>query len=326
MIGHPVLRAWYERHQVPRGRPSIDDPHVRALVEGIAPGAVPVDLGGSDHLNLRLGDSEVVLRVNKPFVSRRQIIGGQLLRRRLAAAGAAVAQPVIGSGGPVIPCGPFQAHLEGYVRGLRPTTGVAVFESIGRLHHALPSIEQAPPRALVSTCVSARTLRRWLSRNVAAGHPAFRQRGIAEELTEQISMLERTRTEPNRLPRRLIHHDAHPDNMQQTADGTPFYLDLGGVAAGPRIHDIAYALAYALFAHQDRPDPPDLATYAWEQVPNFLAAYESGARSILTVEERAALLGYTAAVPVFYDVCLWGHRRVAHIGRWLLENPSALAG
>jgi hypothetical protein len=81
VIGHPVIRAWYERHEASPGRPSIDDSRVRDLVERIAPGVVLVDLGGSDHLNLRLGDSNVVLRVNEPFVSRRQIVGGQLLRR-----------------------------------------------------------------------------------------------------------------------------------------------------------------------------------------------------------------------------------------------------
>ncbi|MGI8591879.1 MAG: phosphotransferase [Nakamurella sp.] len=326
MIGHPVIRAWYERHQVPAGRPSIDDPHVQGLVDRIAPGAVPTDLGGSDSLNLRLGDSDVVLRVNKPFVSRRQIVAGQVLRRRLAAAGAAVAAPIIGPGGPVMQCGPFQAHLERYVPGLRPMIGAALFDSIGRFHHAASTIKQAPPRALVSTSVSTRTLQRWLGRNVAAGHPAFKQPGTAEELSALITMLARDRVPPDTLPGQLIHHDAHPDNIRQNAAGIPFYLDLGGVADGPRIHDVAYALAHALFAHQDCTDPPDLATYAWNQVPDLLTAYERGARSALTAQEQAALLGYAAAVSILYDVCVWGHRRVGHIGRWLLEHPSAIPG
>ena len=324
MIGQPVVRGWYERHRLSPGRPSIDDPRVRTLIERIAPGTVPTDLGGADHLNLRLGDSDVVLRVNKPFVTRGQIIGGQELRRRLAATGIAVAEPVIGADGPVLSCDPFRAHLERYVPALRPTTGPALFDSIGRFHRAVSTIGHAPPRSLVRTCASPRTLRRWLGRNVIDGHPAFEAAGTAQELAALITLLEHVRIPSNTLPRQLIHHDAHPDNLRRTADGTPFYLDLGGVADGPRIHDIAYALAHALFAHQDCADPPDLATYAWAEVPDLLTAYEDGARSALTVDERAALLGYTAAVPVLYDVCVWGHRRVGHIGRWLLENPSVL--
>jgi Ser/Thr protein kinase RdoA (MazF antagonist) len=309
---HPVLRAWYARHGLRLGRPTLDGPGVRELVARLAPGAEPVDLGGSDSLNLLLDEQRIVLRVNKPWVSRRRILADQELRRYLAARGLGVAAPVVRRGEEVFRCGVSWAQLEEYVPDLTPTTGIALFEAIGELHRATSALTQPRPRPLITTCVSPQTLRRWLDRNRAAG-----KLDTADE-EELIRMLRRQWVPAGRLPTHLIHNDAHHDNIRQVV-GTPCYLDLGGAARGPRIHDLAYALAFALFEHQGTAD-----TFPWQEVPQLLKAYESGVGSPITDEERAALAPYTAAVSIYYTVCDWG--RFGHVARWLLAHPDAITG
>ncbi|HEY3606481.1 MAG TPA: phosphotransferase [Pseudonocardiaceae bacterium] len=312
VIGHPVQRAWYTRHGHRPGRPTVADPGVGELVARLAPGTGLVDLGGSDSLNLLLDDLGIVLRVNKPFVSRRHILADQELRRYLAARGIGVAAPVVRHGVSVFRCGVYWAQLEEYVPDLTPATGTALFVAIGELHRAMSAYTRPRPRPQIRTCVSPRTLRRWLNLNHAAGRA---------DTAELIGMLRRQWVPSNILPTHLIHYDAHPDNIRQTAN-TPCYLDLGGAAPGPRIHDIAYALAYTLFDYQET---ADLVTFPWPEVPNFLKAYEKNAGS-LTDEEHTALAPYTAAVPIYYTVCDWGDRGFGHVARWLLTHPDALTG
>jgi len=147
----------------------------------------------------------------------------------------------------------YWAQLEEYVPHLTPTTGIALFEAIGALHRAMSTVPWTVPRPQTSTCVSQRTLRRWLDLNRAEGKP-----DSADE-AELIRMLRRRWVPASRLPTHLIHNDTHPDNVRQQA-GLPFYLDLGGATRGPRIHDLAYALAYALFDHHDTAD-----TFPWQK-------------------------------------------------------------
>jgi len=312
VIGHPVQRAWYARHGHQPGRSAATDPGVTELVAQLAPGTEFVDLGGSDSLNLLLADLGVVLRVNKPFVSRRHILADQELRRYLAARGLGVAAPIVRRGVSVFRCGAYWAQLEEYVPGLTPATGTALFEAIGALHRAMSAYAQPRPRPQINTCVSPGTLRRWLDLNGASG----------TETAELIRMLRRQWVPANTLPTHLIHHDTHPDNVRQNGS-KPFYLDLGGAASGPRIHDIAYALAYTLFDYQET---ADLSTFPWSEVPHFLKAYETNAGSPLTDRERTALAPYTAAVPIYYTVCDWGDRQFGRVASWLLTNPDAVTG
>jgi Ser/Thr protein kinase RdoA (MazF antagonist) len=279
------------------------DPGVSELVARLAHGTMPVDLGGSDSLNLLLGD--LVLRVNKPFVSRRHILADQELRRYLASRGIRVAAPV----GQVFRCGMYWAQLEEYVPDLTRATGTALFAAIGELHRAMSAYTRPRPRPQIRTCVSPGTLRRWVNLNHAAGK------------AELVRMLSRQWVPSNTLPTHLIHNDAHPDNIRQHAN-SPIYLDLGGAAPGPRIHDIAYALAYTLF---DYHETADLATFPWSEISLLLKAYENSAGS-LTDEEHKALAPYTAAVPIYYAICEWGDRGFARIARWLLTHPEAITG
>jgi Ser/Thr protein kinase RdoA (MazF antagonist) len=212
----------------------------------------------------------------------------------------------------VFRCGAYRAQLEEYVPDLTPVTGIALFAAIGDLHRAMSAYAQPRPRPQINTYVSPVTLRRWLNLNHATNKA---------DTAELIRMLRRQWVPSNRLPTHLIHNDPHPDNVRQSAN-TPFYLDLGGAAPGPRIHDLAYALAYTLFDYQET---ADLATFPWPEIPRFLKAYENNAGS-LTDEERTALAPYTAAVPIYYTVCDWGDRSFGHIARWVLTHPEAITG
>lgn len=316
MVGQPTQRRWYETHDFPPGRPVIDD-DVRDLLARIDPHGSPVDLGGSTSLNLLLKQSGLVLRVNKPFITARRIRADQDLRHFLASQGLNVARPATWQGRSIFRCGRSYAQLQQYVPHGEPTMGPQLFAAIGRLHSALAAATQRPPRPRVTSYVSPRTLHRWLEANRAAGLPRLAEPGVFADLQELLRMLRRQFVPSDRLPTHLIHGDAHPDNIRQTANGEPLFLDFDGVTTAPRIHDIAYALAFLLFWH----DGP-LEEFRWHAIPEFLAAYDRAAAFPLVDEERFALPAYVAAIPIYYDICDWSDQPIRNIGRWILEHST----
>lgn len=197
--------------------------------------------------------------------------------------------------------------------------GPALFEAIGRLHSVLATAKQRPPRPLVTSYVSPPTLRRWLDRNREAALPRLAEPGVLADLQDLLRLLRRHFVPSGRLPTQLIHGDAHPDNIRQTANGGPLYLDFDGVTEAPRIHDIAYALAFLLLWH----DGP-LAEFPWYDIPELLDAYDRTAAFPLTIDERAALPAYIAAVPIYFDICDWSEQPIRNVGRWILEHPGVI--
>jgi hypothetical protein len=111
------------------------------------------------------------------------------------------------------------------------------------------------------------------------------------------------------------------------------YLDFGFLAMRPRIHEIAYSLAFMLLALGASRDP---AQFAWQTVSRCLEAYESSAASRLNVVERAALTAYTAAVPMYFTALagfsnepvrqLQASLTFLCLGEWLLAHPKAIFG
>lgn len=317
VIGHPVVRGWYERHSVAPGRARVDDEDVRQLLSQVAPSTTWVDLGGEDSLNLLLEGQDVVFRVRRPFVSRRRLLGEQLLKRHLVDAGLATPDPITWRRRTVLRCGPRWAQLERYVPPGRPPDGTAtdewLFAALGRLHRAMATVTSIPPRPLVSNCVSPRAMRRWLDANCVA------RQATEEHLDRLVRMLRSQWVPAKRLPQQLIHGDVHAGNILPTASGEPLYLDLGGATVAPRIHDVGYALAHLVFAHCTD-GPPNAASFPWYRLPRLLSTYESAAKSRLTADERTALPAYTAAVPIYYDICDWSPRPVSAIAQWILEH------
>ena len=105
----------------------------------------------------------------------------------------------------------------------------------------------------------------------------------------------------------------------QGITGEPVYLDLAGVAPGPRIHDVAYAIAnLALWSSAEEAVDPD--SFTWAQVPTLIQAYEEGAGWTLSSLEREALPAYIAAVPLFLDICGWSDEPQRTTTRWVLDH------
>lgn len=125
------------------------------------------------------------------------------------------------------------------------------------------------------------------------------------------------------LPAQLIHNDIHPGNVLRTLSGQPFYLDFGSVASGPRVFDLAYALAHLIFGvgASTRSGPE---SFPWDAVPELLRAYEDASGRPLSPDERRALAPYAASVPLYYDICDWGERPWRHVSHWLLAHPDAI--
>src|SRR5581483_6786272 len=110
-------------------------------------------------------------------------------------------------------------------------------------------------------------------------------------------------------------------------DDNTVYLDFGFLAVRPRIHDLAYSIAFMLLALKSHTDP----THAWQRVPYLLEAYETTAAVPLTALEREALAVYTAAVPLYFAALagfndnpvrqLRANLPFLYLSEWLLAHP-----
>ncbi len=109
----------------------------------------------------------------------------------------------------------------------------------------------------------------------------------------------------------------------QGTEGEAVYLDLAGAAPGPRIHDVAYAIAHLAFSSSAE-QPVDSDSFTWAQVPTLIQAYEEGAGWTLSSLEREALPAYIAAVPLFIDICDWSDEPRRATARWLLDHDVAV--
>ena len=334
---HPRLRGWWRDDPAAPGRASLDDPDVRQLVTAIAPDARVTDLGGVMSLNARLEPAGLVLRIHRPFVSQRRLLAVQEVRRRLAGLGLVVPVPVRWRAATVLRCGHRWAELEAYLPHARPAPTpeafLALFAAIGSLHRALATIQVAVPQPRVAIYAPPGTLRRWLPATEAAvsGDPEAEE--VARLLHALVGRLRARWVRETALPVQLVHGDGHLRNVCRTPTGQPVYLDFGFLAHRPRVHELAYALAWmivALDGHQA------LESFAWERVPRLITAYEATAGTTLTAAERRALAPYTAAAPLYHAAIagfahdparqLRAERPFLRLSEWLLTHPDVLFG
>ena len=203
---------------------------------------------------------------------------------------------------------------------------------MGTLHRTLAALDVTVPRPLVATYAPPGTLRRWLPITQAAVQSDSEAANIARLLRDLISRLSRQWVPASHLPQQLIHGDVRLSNVCRTPEGKTVYLDFGFLARRPRIHDLAYALAFMVLALQGEQTPE---RFAWQNIPQLIEAYETSAHSRLTVAERKALAPYTASVPL-YAATLAGfgndpprllRERVPflRLSEWLLAHPEALS-
>jgi Ser/Thr protein kinase RdoA (MazF antagonist) len=134
-----------------------------------------------------------------------------------------------------------------------------------------------------------------------------------------------------RLPMQLVHGDIRLSNVCRTPEGKTVYLDFGFLAQRPRIHDLAYSLAFMVLALGGHQAPE---RFAWQSIARLVEEYEAAARARLCEAERRALLPYTAAVPLYAAVLagftddpaglLRARRPFLRLSAWLLEHPDAM--
>jgi Ser/Thr protein kinase RdoA (MazF antagonist) len=296
-IVHPRLLEWWKDNPSDPDRPSLNNPDVQRLISAINPASDGTDLGGVMSLNIRLGLTELVLRVHQPFVSRRRVLAVQEVRRRLAGLGLVVPVPIPWRKAMVFRCGNRWAELEEYVPHERaeplPGSYRWLFGALGTLHRALAALDVRVPRPLVATYAPPGSLRRWLPVTESAVQGDPEASDTAWLLRDLVSRLGHHWMPAARLPMQVIHGDIRLSNVGRTPEGKTVYLDFGFLAQRPRIHDLAYSLAFmalALGGHQ----APE--RFAWQSIPGLVEEYEAAARTRLKEAERRALLPYTAAV------------------------------
>ena len=188
MIGHPLVRAWYARHGAPEGRPPLGDKHVQRLLGLIAPGSSVTDLGGEDSLNLLVESSQLLLRIHKPFITRRRLEQGHRMRAALASQGLMVPSSVRRNGHSTFRCGPRWAELEQYLSVHWAPPGDAtrrwLFNAIGRLHRGLSTVSAPLVRPMNRSWTTPSTLRRWLRANTLAGVQSLQDPRVVAELAD----------------------------------------------------------------------------------------------------------------------------------------------
>lgn len=298
---YPRLLAWWQDDPLDPDRPTLNNPDVRRLINAIDPHAQATDLGGVMSLNVRLQPADLVLRVHQPWVSRRRLLALQQVRQQLVKQGLIVPQAVRWQGTTMLACGKRWAELEHYLPHERLAPAWAayawLFHELGTLHRKLAALDLPVPRPLVATYASPATLRRWVAVTEGAVRDDPEAGRIVELICDLVRRLGTHWTPASQLPVHLIHGDVRLSNVCRTPAGTCVYFDFGFLARRPRVHDLAYAVAYMVRALDHHHEPQH---FAWQRVPELIEAYESSADSHLTPAERSALLPCIAAVPIYH--------------------------
>jgi aminoglycoside phosphotransferase (APT) family kinase protein len=135
------------------------------------------------------------------------------------------------------------------------------------------------------------------------------------------------------LPIQLVHGDFRLGNVCRSEGGRTVYLDFGFFARRPRIHELAYALAFMLLA-LDAPQAPE--SFCWACIPGLIAEYEAGANVHLAQSEQRALAPYTASIPLYFAAFagftkdpvaeLCSSLSFLQLSEWLLAHPAFLPG
>lgn len=345
---HPRMVSWWTDDPADPARLPPDNSEVQQLCAAIAPGARLTDLGGVMNLNVRIDrrdSGSLVLRVHQPdeCVSRPRLLALQVVRSRLAARGLRVPVALPLGGSTVFRCGKRWAELEEFIPNERPAPTIEsylwLYGAMGTVHRelvALPFHHMAVPRPVAATYAPPGSLRRWLPVTAAAVEDDPEATEIVRLLRDLVRRLRRQWAPAAQLPLQLVHGDVRLGNICRTAAGTPVsaagetvYFDFGFLARRPRIHDLAYSLAFMVWALGYLPVPQ---RFPWESVRRLIEAYEAAAGWCLTPVERRALAPYTAAVPLCHAALdgftadpagkLRTRLPFLRLSEWLLNHPE----
>jgi Ser/Thr protein kinase RdoA (MazF antagonist) len=271
--------------------------HVLRAQYGLRWDGEPVDLGGSNNLNLHLPgtDGGWVARVYCPWTSPARLGAIQLVRSVLVAAGLPFAETVAGRAGQSwIAFDGRVVEVERYVTGDNMDTGADLLHGmrvLGQIHDVLAGID-APPaardapfpnhveanRALAWTRQGTATIRAGNSSadDLHAVHVADR---LATELADAEPQV------AGNLPRQLVHGDFWDNNVLFRNGEIVLLLDLDFMGERPRIDDLALTLYYANSTYGKGYNTPERIA----MLADLVDSYDRGLVHELTTAERAAL-------------------------------------
>lgn len=312
-----------------------DHPQVLAAIERIAPGTRVEALGGTMSRNLHLVDAGLVLRVHQDFVTRRRVLGERHLKGLTRSAGLAAAEPVPWRGRGTFTVAGRVAELERYAEHTKPSATWEsyrwLYTAIGKLHDLWRDADVDLPRPVVSTYGPPGTVRRYLDRIDVDGEAGVELSRI-RTLTGRLA---RRWIPSGRLPTQLLHGDARLGNIARSPDESTLVLDLGFAARRPRVHDLAYSMAWIML----RPDDSGLTSgFDTDAARTVIGAYDAASGQPLSDLEREAFDQYLVAVPLYLSGLAGfmpdpaGHlltpsrRRLVDISAWVLDHPGAIAG
>ena len=331
------LLDWWIDDPADPGRMRWNDPDVQNLLKQIAATSKTTDLGGTMSLNVRIEPEDLVLRIHQPFVSKPRLLAVQQLRMACVKHGVVVPVPSGIGESTLKRCRDRWVEFEKYIphERLQPSVDSYhwLFHQMGRLHRILTQLDVPVPRPLVATYATPSTLHRWHQITDSAVQGDKQAEETAQLLGVLVKRLRSQWVSSSEIPVQLVHGDIRLSNVCLGIDGETVFFDFGFAAQRPRIHDIAYALAYMVLAQGGHEKLDD---YPWKEIAGLVTEYESAAGSRLKPLERTALVPYAAAVPIYQSAIAGlsndsSHqlRQKAHflrLSEWILENPDALMG
>jgi Ser/Thr protein kinase RdoA (MazF antagonist) len=259
--------------------------------------AEPVDLGGSNNLNLHLpgSDGGWVARIYCPWTSPARLRAIQLVRSTLVSAGLPFASTIEALDGET--CLDFEGRVvevERYVAGENMDLGAGLLHGarvLGEIHDVLAGVDALPAAnvAPFPNHVEANQAFAWTHHGTAtirAGaasadelHAADLAEMLASELAEAEVPLQ------GDLPRQLVHGDFWDNNVLFHGDDIVLILDLDFMGERPRVDDLALTLYYTTSTLGDGyHDAQRIAILS-----DLVDSYDRGLTHKLSAAERDAL-------------------------------------
>lgn len=256
----------------------------------VSPEAKVVDLGGTTNLNLLVSEpTPYVIRVYRPEVVRRRIIGLRNLRRRLEKFGLRVPDPIQIAQREVIRLSDRWAEAESYLPHLPAQSEQypQVFAALGELHRAILTCwEGTMPEPPLSNYGTVAQLKTWLQGSARRMGARADEQDALRRAAGAIQTLGNLEQEYiTSLPQALVHGDYTLSNIGFTASGEPVYLDFDVATVKPRVHELAYA-ALIMLRHMEHSVDP--AAASWGVVWHMVDEYERTAMMPLNRLERLA--------------------------------------
>jgi hypothetical protein len=250
----------------------------------------PVDLGGSTNLNLLVvGEDPYVIRVYRPWTTKRRILGLREVRRRLGSIGVQVPVPTVGSHGDVFRIAGCWSETEQYL----PHVPMSVeqyprsFAALGKLHRGMRQCwDGSIPDPRFPNYGSASQLLKWLQASTASVQGDASACNLAVRVASAIRQLGELEEEVQSLPRLPVHGDYTLVNIGFVTNDETAYFDFDVAGVRPRLHDVAYAALTMLRSVGGSVDPTQSS---WEIVWRMVDEYEHTAPFPLTRTERHAL-------------------------------------